>query len=78
LYTIPILDIKRAKPLHIITEFREFLRILKDQVDEHMPSPSKDEYWSVLVGQMTSMIKESGAIRKIVEIDKRFGLYKEP
>lgn len=79
LYTIPILNIKRAESLRTISQFLEFLEIHKNLVDKHMKdkgySPAgKAEYWDIFMGQMTSMINESGAVQKIIEIDKQFGL----
>jgi hypothetical protein len=79
LSTIPILNVKRSEPLRVVEHMHEFLQLLKDRVDEHakkqgLPSAGQDDYWSVLMGQMQSMIKESGAVHRIMEIDKRSGL----
>lgn len=80
LLTIPTFNIRRKEPLPTVTDFHEFLEIHKSLVDKHardegLPPPEKDEYWDILAGQVTSMIKESGATHRIMEIDKRFGLY---
>jgi len=79
LYTVPVLNIKRKEPLRTISQFHKFLEIHKDLVDKHMKnrgySPAgKAEYWDILMGQITSMIKETGAAHKIMEIDKKYGL----
>lgn len=79
LKTIPIMNIPRKNPLHVVLYFSDFLERLKKQVDQYVEKQGlapagEDEYWSILEGQMKSMIKESGALPRIKEIDKRYGL----
>ena len=79
LKTIPVMNIARRESLQVISSFFDFLERLKRQVDQYVEKQGRapageDDYWSIFEGQMRSMIKESGALPRIKEIDKRYGL----